>query len=47
MKPVVKFEFESGDVIKAELYPETAPNTVRNFISLINKNFMTGKFFTG
>jgi peptidyl-prolyl cis-trans isomerase B (cyclophilin B) len=45
MKPVVKFEFESGDVIKAELYPETAPNTVRNFISLINKNFYDGKIF--
>jgi peptidyl-prolyl cis-trans isomerase B (cyclophilin B) len=45
MTPVVKFEFESGDVIKAELYPETAPNTVRNFISLINKNFYDGKIF--
>jgi peptidyl-prolyl cis-trans isomerase B (cyclophilin B) len=45
MKPVVKFEFESGDVIKAELYPETAPNTVRNFISLIIKNFYDGKIF--
>lgn len=45
MKPVVKFEFESGDVIKAELYPETAPNTVRNFISLTNKNFYDGKIF--
>jgi peptidyl-prolyl cis-trans isomerase B (cyclophilin B) len=45
MKPVVKFEFESGDVIKAELYPETTPNTVRNFISLINKNFYDGKIF--
>ena len=45
MKPVVKFEFESGDVIKAELYPEIAPNTVRNFISLINKNFYDGKIF--
>jgi peptidyl-prolyl cis-trans isomerase B (cyclophilin B) len=32
-------------VIKAELYPETAPNTVRNFISLINKNFYDGKIF--
>ncbi len=37
--PIVTFEFENGDIIKAELYPEVAPNTVRNFISLINKNF--------
>ena len=37
--PIVTFEFENGDIIKSELYPEMAPNTVRNFISLINKNF--------
>ena len=29
MNPIVKFEFENGDIIKAELYPEIAPNTVR------------------
>lgn len=43
--PVVTFEFENGDIIKAELYPETAPNTVRNFISLINKNFYNDLIF--
>ena len=36
--PVVTFETTAG-TIKAELYPEIAPNTVNNFISLINKNF--------
>jgi len=41
--PVVTFE--NGDIIKAELYPETSPNTVRNFISLINKNFYNGLIF--
>ena len=45
MNPIVIFEFENGDVIKAELYPEIAPNTVRNFISLINKKFYDGKIF--
>ena len=45
MNPVVKFEFENGDIVKAELYPETAPNTVNNFISLINKNYYDGKIF--
>lgn len=43
--PIVTFEFENGDIVKAELYPETAPNTVRNFISLINKNFYDGLIF--
>ena len=33
--PVVTFEMENGDIMKAELYPEIAANTVRNFISLI------------
>ncbi len=43
--PVVTIEMESGDVIKAELYPEVAPNTVNNFISLIQKNFYDGLIF--
>lgn len=43
--PVVTITMESGDVIKAELYPETAPNTVNNFISLINHNFYDGVIF--
>ena len=33
--PIVTFEMENGDIMKAELYPEIAPNTVHNFISLI------------
>ncbi len=37
--PIVTITMENGDVIKAELYPEIAPNTVNNFISLINQNF--------
>jgi peptidyl-prolyl cis-trans isomerase B (cyclophilin B) len=36
---------ENGGVIKAELYPEKAPNTVNNFISLINHNFYDGLIF--
>lgn len=43
--PIVTFEFENGDIVKAELYPEVAPNTVRNFISLINKNYYDGLTF--
>ena len=37
--PVVTFTMENGDVMKAELYPEIAPASVNNFISLIQKNF--------
>lgn len=40
--PIVTIEMENGNTIKAELYPEVAPNTVKNFISLINKDFYTG-----
>jgi peptidyl-prolyl cis-trans isomerase B (cyclophilin B) len=36
---------ENGDVFKAELYPEIAPNTVNNFISLVNKKFYDGVIF--
>ena len=43
--PVVTFEMENGGVFKAELYPEIAPNTVNNFISLVNKNFYDGIIF--
>lgn len=43
--PIVKIEMENGGVIKAELYPEIAPNTVGNFISLVNKGFYDGLIF--
>ena len=43
--PVVTIEMMNGKKIKAELYPETAPNTVRNFISLVKKGFYDGLIF--
>lgn len=43
--PMVTIEMENGDQIKAELYPEIAPNTVNNFISLIKQNFYDGLIF--
>lgn len=43
--PIVTINMEDGGVIKAELYPEIAPNTVRNFIELINKGFYDGVIF--
>lgn len=43
--PIVTIEMENGGVIKAELYPEIAPNTVNNFISLINQGFYNGVIF--
>ena len=43
--PLVTIEMEDGSVMKAELYPETAPNTVNNFISLIRKGFYDGVIF--
>lgn len=43
--PIVTIEMENGSIIKAELYPEIAPNTVNNFISLIKKGFYNGVIF--
>lgn len=43
--PIITIEMENGDCIKAELYPEIAPNTVNNFISLVNKKFYDGLIF--
>ena len=43
--PVVTFEMEDGSVFKAELYPEIAPNTVNNFVSLVSKGFYDGLIF--
>ena len=43
--PVVTIKMRNGDVIKAELYPKIAPNTVNNFISLIKKGFYDGLSF--
>lgn len=44
MNPTITFETTAG-VIKAELYPDTAPNTVNNFLSLVNKGFYNGLIF--
>ena len=44
-KPIVTIEMENGDIIKAELYPEVAPNTVNNFISLVKSKFYDGVIF--
>jgi peptidyl-prolyl cis-trans isomerase B (cyclophilin B) len=43
--PIVTIKMENGDLIKVELYPEIAPNTVNNFISLVNKGFYNGLIF--
>lgn len=43
--PIVTITMENGDVMKAELYPEITPNTVHNFISLIQKGFYNGTIF--
>lgn len=43
--PIITITMENGDVMKAELYPEIAPNTVNNFISLVKKGFYDGRIF--
>lgn len=43
--PIVTFEMENGDIMRAELYPEIAPNTVNNFISLIQSGYYNGLCF--
>lgn len=43
--PIVTFEMATGEVMKAELFPEIAPNTVNNFISLVSKGFYDGLIF--
>ncbi|MGF7057235.1 peptidylprolyl isomerase [Brassicibacter mesophilus] len=43
--PIVTIEMENGNCIKIELYPEIAPNTVKNFVSLIQKGFYDGLIF--
>ena len=43
--PIVTFTMENGDVMKAELYPDVAPVSVNNFISLINAKFYDGLIF--
>ncbi len=45
MNPIVTFEMQDGKTFKAELYPEIAPNTVANFLSLVNKHFYDGIVF--
>ena len=43
--PIVTIEMEDGSIIKAELYPDTAPNSVNNFISLVKQGFYDGLIF--
>ena len=43
--PIVTFEMENGDIMKVELYPEVAPNTVNNFVSLVKKGYYNGLIF--
>ena len=45
VNPIVTIEMENGGVIKAELYPNVAPNSVNNFISLVQKGFYDGLIF--
>ena len=43
--PKIRFEIENYGIIEAELYPEKAPNTVENFVGLIESGFFSGKIF--
>ena len=43
--PIVTFEMENGNTIKVELYPEIAPQTVKNFVSLVSEGFYDGLIF--
>lgn len=43
--PIVTFEMEDGGIMKAELYPDVAPNSVNNFISLVQQGFYNGLIF--
>ncbi|MCL2527135.1 MAG: peptidylprolyl isomerase [Defluviitaleaceae bacterium] len=43
--PIITIEMESGGIIKAELYPEIAPNTVNNFVSLVKQGYYNGLIF--
>ena len=43
--PIVTIEMENGDIMKAELYPDIAPETVKNFIDLAGKGFYNGLIF--
>lgn len=45
MNPIVTFEMKNGKTFKAELYPDKAPNTVNNFLSLVKKGFYNGLIF--
>ena len=45
MNPIVTFEMQDGKTFKAELYPDVAPNTVNNFLSLVKKGFYDGVIF--
>ena len=45
MNPIVTIKMKNGKIMKAELYPEIAPNTVRNFVSLVNKGYYNGIIF--
>lgn len=45
MNPIVTFEMENGKTFKAELYPDKAPNTVNNFLSLVKKGYYDGLIF--
>jgi peptidyl-prolyl cis-trans isomerase B (cyclophilin B) len=45
MNPIVTIKLKDGGTVKAELYPEVAPNTVNNFISLVKKGFYNGVIF--